>query len=83
MGFKKSELEEKIRSIVGDVQCPNNFRCCASDLQDICKAQNIGVNSFIRCLFEEPENCKFAVPLGSTYLCKCPVRALILEKLGK
>ena len=48
----------------------------------VCKRQDVGIGSFVRCLEEYPQGCKFAVPLGTAYLCEAPVQSTSLRNLG-
>ena len=48
----------------------------------VCKRQDVGIGSFVRCLEEDPQRCKFAVPLGTAYLCEAPVQSTSLRNLG-
>ncbi len=48
----------------------------------VCKKQDVGIGSFVRCLEEDPQRCKFAVPLGTAYLCEAPVQSTSQRKLG-
>ena len=48
----------------------------------VCKRQGVGIGSFVRCLEEDPQGCKFAVPLGTAYLCEAPVQSTSLRNLG-
>lgn len=77
------DVDQEIKDIIGDLKCPNDFACYKSGFENLCKAQNVGVGSFIRCLYEDPKGCKFAAPIGNAYLCECPVRAYLIKKLGK
>ena len=38
----KKELEE----IMGDMECPKDFRCCKSGLKVLCKARDIGLDTY-------------------------------------
>jgi hypothetical protein len=77
------DVDKEIQEIIGDVKCPKDFACYKSGFANLCKAQNVGLDSFIRCLYEDPKGCKLATSMGSTYLCECPIRAYIIKKLGK
>jgi hypothetical protein len=75
----KKELEE----IVGQMQCPKDCKCCESGLEALCKARDVGAESFLECMEEHSERCPFSVSLGVESLCQCPLRVYICRKLGK
>jgi hypothetical protein len=47
-------MEEKVRKtideIMGQLQCPENFKCAESELEVLCKAKRIGLESYLECL---------------------------------
>ena len=74
------EHKRKIEEIVGVMNCPKDFKCCESDFANVCKAKDIGIQSFLVCLEEDPQRCKFALSFGDSYLCQCPLRVYIAKK---
>jgi hypothetical protein len=76
----KKELEE----IMGEMQCPKGFKCYKSGLEVLCKAKSVevGEDSLLVCLEKHPEKCKFIAP-ERRYICQCPLRIYIAEKLKK
>jgi hypothetical protein len=76
---QRQQLEE----IVNGIKCPKNFRCYKSGLEYLCKAEDIGQESFLACKEKDGATCKFAVPLGKAYFCQCPIRIYIAKNLGK
>ncbi len=77
------ELEKGIAEIIGELQCPKDFKCYRSGFENLCKARNIGVELFLECLEEIPQKCKFSLMIGRSYLCECPLRNYIFKKLKK
>ena len=74
---------KKLEKIIGKMQCPKDFRCCKSNFKDICKGEDIGLDSFLRCLEKKPKNCPFSIYFGGVYFCKCPLRLYIAKELRK
>jgi hypothetical protein len=74
----KKEIEE----IIGEMQCPKDFKCYKSGFEILCKATTIAGGSFLVCLEKDPQKCKF-VSLEYGYLCECPLRIYIAKKLKK
>ena len=75
----RKELEE----IMGDMECPKDFKCYESGFENLWRAKEVGVELFLECLEETPQKCKFSVMIGRSYLCQCPLRYYIFKKLNK
>lgn len=54
-----------------------------SPIKVLCKAEDIGLESYVRCLEETPQLCQFSVPFGYAHFCDSPVRVHICKKLGR
>ena len=76
-------IQEHIEAMMAELQCPKEFSCYTSDLKNICKARDIGLESFVACLTADPMQCKFSILYGGIYLCQCKLRVYISKKLGK
>lgn len=72
---QKKEMEE----IVDEVDCPNDFKCFKLEPEEILKARNIGIEGYLDCSEDKPQECEFALPFGEKYICKCPVRVYIAQ----
>lgn len=79
----KGKYKKEIENIIGKLRCPKAFRCYESGFDDLCSAKDIGIESFLLCLEEKPEDCKFSVPIQGPYLCHCPLRIYLCKKLRK
>jgi len=77
----EQDLKKKLREIIGDLKCPKDFKCCTEGLEKLCKARDVGLESHIQCLEEQPFTCKFSVSFGNAYYCHCPLRVYIAKKL--
>ena len=77
------QRKPKLEDIVGELQCPINFRCYKSKYKDLCKAKDIGMESFLVCLEKNPQKCKFSFAFGFKYFCKCPLRVFISKELKR
>jgi hypothetical protein len=75
---------KEIERIIGQMQCSKDFQCYESGFETLCKAKDVGMESYIRCLEEHPLECKLSVGFfGDRYYCKCPLRVYIAKKIGK
>lgn len=78
------EQKQRVQEIVDGMQCPRAFRCCRDNFANVCKAKDIGgIEAFLECLEENPQDCKFSVSFGFSHFCQCPLRVYIAKKLKK
>jgi hypothetical protein len=76
------EHHREIEEIIIHLKCPKDVTCKKSGFKVLCKARDIGVQSFLLCLEESPPKCKFSLALEGAYICECPVRIYVAKKLG-
>lgn len=79
----EEEFGKQIEEIVEGMDCAKDFECCEDDFANVCRAKDIGIESFLECLEKNPKICEFAMPFGNAFFCKCPVRIAIARKLNK
>ena len=79
----KDEDRKRIAEIAGSMQCPENFKCAESGLENLCRAKDFGVEEYLDCLEEKPEACSFASSFASGHLCRCSLRVYIAKNLKK
>ena len=77
------EFEKEITSVVGNLQCPKDFKCYRSGLKTLCKAKRAeGAVTYLECLEDNPQKCVFAKHIsGDDFnICSCPLRRYIADK---
>ena len=79
----QQDSDKQIEEIIGRMKCPNDFRCWESGFEALCKARDIGQESFLECLEENPQECKFSLSFGYSYFCQCPLRVYIAKELKR
>jgi hypothetical protein len=79
----EKEIQKHIEEIIDELQCPKHFLCYTSGLKDLCRARDIGLDSFVACLKEDPLECKFSIMFGGISFCQCRLRVFIAKKLRK
>ena len=79
----KEEHKKKIKKIIGEMYCPSNFKCLDSGSENLCKARDIGMESYLECLESNLRDCSFAFPFGQGYFCKCPLRVYLAKELPR
>ncbi len=83
MSHMNQEYLKEIEEIINGMKCPKDFKCCKPGVDTLCKAEDIGLESYLRCLEEDARDCKFSFPFGDAYFCKCPLRIYIANELEK
>ncbi len=81
-GKEDRRLKEIIDSFTCDKACDKDCQCYQSGLENLCKAQDVGITSFLVCL-EKETDCQHRISYGDSYYCKCPLRLHIKRELGK
>jgi hypothetical protein len=76
--YHKRKIEEIIKK-----QNPEDFKCYEFGRGVLCNGKDIGLESFILCLENNPEKCNFSFAFGTGYFCKCPLRLYIAKELNK
>jgi hypothetical protein len=56
------EYDKEIEKIIGGMLCPKDFKCCKPGDDVLCKARDIGLESYLVCLEEDATDCKFSFP---------------------
>ena len=79
----KEEDREKIEEIIGQLNCPKNFKCAASGFENLCKAKDTGIDTYLLCQDNAPFLCKFSLKFKDEYFCSCPLRVYLSKHLGK
>jgi hypothetical protein len=77
------KVTEEIRKLLGELKCPKSFICYTSGFKTLCKAEDVGMESYLKCLEEDPKVCVFSIGYGDAYYCKCPLRVYIAKTLCK
>jgi hypothetical protein len=79
----QQDHEKEIKKIAGDLECAKQFKCYKQGLKNLCKAKDVGLETHLECLEEEPFECPLSVHFGGLYYCRCPLRVYIAKELKK
>jgi len=60
LGMEDS-TENKLAEIICQMKCPKDFVCYKSGFKTLCKAEDVGMQSYLRCLEKNPSDCIFAL----------------------
>jgi hypothetical protein len=77
------KTKKELKEIIGEMECPKGFQCYQSGLKVLCKAKDIGLETYLECMEVYPQKCPFSVAFGYSHFCKCPLRVYIAKKLKK
>ncbi len=79
----ENSYKKKIDKIISKIHCTKGIKCYESNLENLCKAVDIGLPLHLVCLDEKPHNCSFSISLGEKIYCGCPLRFHIAKELKK
>ena len=79
----EESTRKTIEKIIAGMSCRKDFKCYKSNLSQLCKAKDVGLESFLECLEENPRDCEFSISYGYSYYCRCPVRVYIARELSE
>jgi hypothetical protein len=71
-------LQKEIEILMEVLDCPKDFACYKAGFEMLCRAEDIGLQSFLLCLEENSSNCAFSFLQRGFYFCQCPIRKRIL-----
>jgi hypothetical protein len=77
----QTQHAHKIKELI--TECRENCKCKTQDIKNLCKARDIGLDTFVECLEKNSFECSDAIPYGHTTFCSCPLRVYIAKKLGR
>lgn len=75
------EQRTEIEKIASEVNCRKNFQCYKSESAKVCKARDIGLEQYVECLEDDPQNCEYSLSFGVGYFCRCPLQLYIVKRL--
>ena len=61
---------------------PEGSKCHQQGVEKLCKARDIGMDSFVECLEKEPLECVCAIHCAHSWYCSCPPRIRIAKELN-
>ena len=82
----KEEHKTRIQEIIGEMQCPKNFRCAEGGFENLWKAKDFGDEQRLHCLEGTSEPCPFAVSYDfgiNIRFCQCPLQVYLAKNLRK
>lgn len=77
------EKMEYIEGLMAQMGCSKDFQCVESGFRELCRAQDIGLDSHLECLAPNAGDCLFSVLLDNRHLCQCPLRVFLAKHLNR
>jgi hypothetical protein len=74
---------EKIEEIKKNIECPKGFRCLKLNVEDLCRARDLGMDNYLECNDKTGVLCAFSISFGDSLFCKCPMRVYIKKKYNE
>ena len=74
--------KKKVLQMVEDCGCNKACTCADSDFEDVAPVRHLTGSNLLECYTEKAKGCKFGLPFGGTYFCRCPVRSYIKRELN-
>ena len=71
---------QEVQEVMCEIELPKDFRYYKPGVGFTCKAKDVGMVSYLRCLEEHPLECKFSVGFfGDRYYCSCSARIYVAK----
>ena len=82
-----AEQEADVQKIMAEIDCPRDFLCCTSGLEDLTPVQIMSDKAVV-CPKAKEYSCRMATCFGlngilSIMLCMCPLRRYVALELGR
>ncbi len=76
-------IKKEIEEIIGRMECPKDFQCYRSGFKILCKARDFGIENYLECLEDDPQECNFSILYGKLHFCECPLRYYLARNAKK
>ena len=73
------EHEKRIDQLLTDH--PKDCKCYERGVGVRCKAEDVGIEWFVKCLEEDSFTCVFSVRYAYENYCRCPLRVYVAKEL--
>jgi hypothetical protein len=83
----ENEYSIRLKEIMSQTGCDNDFQCCKTGIQNHCGAKLICGSHMLdcsqcdssRCFRTEPQNCYYRISFASDIFCICPVHIYLVQ----
>jgi len=74
---------ERLEALVRETGCKKDLRSLVSKPRDYCDCHDTGLKRFLECHHEHSEGCKYVLPFGYGFFCKCALSLYIHREMKK
>ena len=71
------ELKKEMEKLLEN--CPEGCKCRQRGIENLCSAQDVGMEGFVECLEKTPLDCFHRIVFGRANYCSCPPRVSIAK----
>ncbi len=75
----ETQQTHETKELMGE--CDPGCKCHGRGREKLCKARDIGLETFVECLEEFPFECGNSISYGAISYCSCPPRVQIAKEL--
>ncbi len=69
-----------LKELAANIDCRKGLICYKSGFRKLCKAKDIGEETFLECLDDDATDCVFSSSYGDSHFCECPLRIYLATK---
>jgi hypothetical protein len=74
-------FDKHVKEIMSGTMCYKGFACYKQGFENLCRAQDVGLEGFLECLEEPSPACSFSTRYANAFYCSCPVRVYVGKNL--
>ncbi|OGQ96425.1 MAG: hypothetical protein A2521_08840 [Deltaproteobacteria bacterium RIFOXYD12_FULL_57_12] len=79
--MRQEDFRRRVAEIIGEINCPKGYTCMESNFLHLCRAMDIGCETYLICFDENSASCPFSVSFAASRYCKCPLRIYLAKNL--
>ena len=74
---------ERLEALVRETGCNKDLRSLVSKPGEYCDCRDTELKGFLECRHEHPQGCKYMLPFGYGFFCKCPLALYLYREMKK
>ena len=75
----QSNSPNKAETMTGDLNCGRDCHCHKAGDGVLCKAEDIGLETFLVCLERNSRECDFSIGFGNLFFCSSAIRISVAK----
>ena len=77
----QQDAAKQVQPLIEELMRLRGYRSHTANADALCKAEDIGLETFLICMETNPCECDFSVSFGDVFFCKCRLRLSIAKGL--